>query len=47
VAMLDSFILTLRKYKGTFSQEFLTRKIAEWNGNAGGNRLPYCHVVVY
>ncbi len=47
VAVLDGFIASIRKRQGTFTRQVLLRWITDWNGDGGGDRRPYCHVVVY
>lgn len=46
-AVVDGFIKGLSKYQGDFTREILSRWIAQWNGDNGGDQEPYCHVVVF
>ena len=46
-AVLDGFIASIPRRQGAFTRELLLRWIADWNGDGGGERRPYCHVVVY
>ena len=46
-SVLDSFIKNLPKKSGSYTKIELQNLIAEWNGDKGGDRREYCHVVVY
>lgn len=46
-SVLDTFIRSLANRTGKFTKTELQKMIADWNGNAGGARREYCHVVVY
>jgi uncharacterized protein (TIGR02646 family) len=49
VAVLQALVAAIPKRQGAFTREVLLRWIADWNGDGdgGGDRRPYCHVVVY
>jgi uncharacterized protein (TIGR02646 family) len=45
-AILDAFLQSLPK-TGKLNADRLRKWIADWNGDGGGERRPYCHIVLF